>query len=807
VTFDDAIRRGEARAQQAMADSQAAKDVDVVTPLDAYPVEQAALDAYDAGLCPIRSAIDGTKKPLGAWKHWQAQPPTRDQIAAWFGDGHPGMGIVTGQVSGNLELLEFEGRATTDGTVTRFKDLIHDAGLDPEWERIVLGYSERTPSDGFHVLWRCDTIGGNTKLARRPNPRTGEIEVLIETRGEGGFVICAPSGGPTHPTGKPWVRLHGSFATIATIHPQLRQHIFDLAALLDELPDSEPVRVKPAGDPGDGGTLPGFDLTVDDVLERAGFTVHHSDRQGNTHWTRPGKDTRHGSSLTVWNDDGRATPWSTSIGMPGEFITGKRLLTAWQLHVGLNHRGDFAEAGKRWRDLNSLNSLISPSRTSPLSSIQLSNTTISDNDTTERNNGVGGEEGSKGEKSELSEERSWPQLHPAALHGPIGQATQLLAPHTEADPTAVLATLLTGWASSIGRSPHVVAGHAQHAARLSIVIVGDTAKARKGTSWATARQILDNVDPHFMLTRVIGGFGSGESVIDEVRDPQPSDDPEKPGDPGAADKRLLIHEPEFARVLKVCARESSILSTIIRDAWDGSRLQARARTRQAVATDHHISIIGHITAPELGRTLDTTEIAGGFANRILWICARRSQRLPFDVEIDPHELADVTNELRARAEQARRIGPVTFAADARARWELLYNEMADDDPGGLLGMIVARPEPQTLRLALIYALLDGAHTIGQDHIDAAWALWTYSRQSATYIWGDAIGDEIADTLLRAIRKAGPGGIDLTSQSALFSRKIPAKRLATARTELEACGLIETLQVQTDGRPRQISRTP
>lgn len=781
-----------------------AKDTDVVAQLDAYTVEQAALDAHDAGLCPIRAASDGTKKPLGAWKQWQDNMPTRDQVAGWFTDGHPGMGLVTGRISGNLELLEFEGRAANDGTVDRFKTLLRDAGLYPEWERIVRGYSERTPSDGFHVLWRCDDIEGNTKLARRANPDTGEIEVLIETRGEGGFVICAPSGGPTHPTGKPWTRLHGSFATVASIHPQLRRQILDLAIRLDELPDPEPVRVKPTGDPGDGGTLPGFDLSVEDVLEKAGFVFHHSDHKGNAHWTRPDKPPQEGSSLTVWADDGRATPWSTSIRMPGEFTTGKRLLTAWQLHVGLNHWGDFSEGAQKWRDLNSLNSLNSPLRLPSLTAIQLSNTTISSDSTTERKNGV---EGLKGEISELSEERCWPTLNPAALHGPIGHATRLLTPHTEADPTALLATLLTGWAATLTRTPHVVAGHAQHAARLSVVIVGDTAKARKGTSWATARLILDHIDPTFMLTRVIGGFGSGESVIDEVRDPQPSEDPDKPGDPGAEDKRLLIHEPEFARVLKVCARESSVLSTIIRDAWDGSRLQARARTRQAVATGHHISIIGHITAPELGRTLDTTEIAGGFANRILWICAKRSKRLPFDVEIDPTQLVDITAELKARAEQARRIGRVDFAPEARARWEQLYNEMADDDPGGLLGMIVARPEPQTLRLALIYALLDGQRTIDTPHINAAWALWTYSRQSAAYIWGDAIGDEIADTLLKAIRKAGTDGIDLTAQSALFSRKIPAKRLATARTDLETRGLIETVQVQTDGRPRQISRTP
>jgi hypothetical protein len=405
----------------------------------------------------------------------------------------------------------------------------------------------------------------------------------------------------------------------------------------------------------------------------------------------------------------------------------------------------------------------------------------------------------------LTDIQPWPVLDQKALHGPIGEAAKLLEPHTEADLTAVLATLLTGWGASLGRAPHAVAGHVHHPARLSVAIVGETSKARKGTSWATSRLVLDKVDPAFMATRVIGGFGSGESVVDEVRDAEPNDDPNKPDDPGAKDKRLLIHEPEFARVLKVCARESSVLSTIIRDAWDGTQLQARARTRRAVATAHHIAIVGHITAPELRRNLNETEIAGGFANRILWICARRSKLLPFGDSLSAVQLSEIGMTLRRAKEEAGKRAEVTFTPEARDRWESLYTEMAEDDPGGLLGAIVARPEPQCLRLALLYALLDGSKGIDTTHIEAAWALWSYSRASAAYIWGDAIGDQIADALLAAIRRAGPEGMDLTSQSAEFSRKVPAKRLAAARSELETTGLIETVQEATEGRPRTVSR--
>lgn len=353
-SFDDAVARGEEAARRALAKHKDTEDV--VVALDAYDVETAARDALEAGLCVIRASTDGKKQPVGDWKHWQDRLPSQAQVATWFGDGHPAMGIVTGKVSDNLEMLEFEGRAVDAGVVGRFRVLIREAGLWGDWERIARGYSEKTPSGGYHVLWRCERIAGNTPLARRPST-DAELEenaehlvkVLIETRGEGGFVVCAPTTGAAHPSGIGWTREHGSFATIATIHPELRDRIFAIARQLDEMPEEAP-RVRPQGDDkGDGGTLPDFDLTCEDVVKALRFQFHHTDRKGNQHWTRPGKDIREGSSLTIWADDGRATPWSSSINAPAEFVTGSRQLTPWQLHVALRHQGDFQGAARAWR--------------------------------------------------------------------------------------------------------------------------------------------------------------------------------------------------------------------------------------------------------------------------------------------------------------------------------------------------------------------------------------------------------------------------------------------------------------------------
>jgi hypothetical protein len=298
--------------------------------------------------------------------------------------------------------------------------------------------------------------------------------------------------------------------------------------------------------------------------------------------------------------------------------------------------------------------------------------------------------------------------------------------------------------------------------------------------------VLTHVDQQFLDRRVVGGFGSGEAVIDEVADPDPDT-----GEGGTDDKRLLVHEPEFARVLNVCRREGSILSTIIRDAWDGSRLQVRSRARKAIATGHHIAILGHITRGELARLLSDSEVSGGFANRILWVHAQRSQRLPFPTDPDLAALTTIGATIANRVKRARRIGRVGLHDDARARWAELYDLMADDSPPGLLGMVVARPEPQVQRMALLFALLDGQPAIGADHFDAAWAIWQYCRTSAQAIWANTLNDKIASQLLDALAEVHPGGLTLTEQQAATGRNFTAKELEAAREVLHKNGLAET----------------
>ena len=156
---------------------------------------------------------------------------------------------------------------------------------------------------------------------------------------------------------------------------------------------------------------------------------------------------------------------------------------------------------------------------------------------------------------------------------------------------AILSSLLVLAGAAVNRGPYILAGNARHAASLFANNVGETAKGRKGTAFAVGKSFMAYGDPDFITKRIHGGFGSGEKIVDTVADDE---------EDGTHDTRLVIREPELGRMLKLAGREGSILSMIVRDGWDGTRLEARSRARESIASDYHFGALGDITIEELG---------------------------------------------------------------------------------------------------------------------------------------------------------------------------------------------------------------
>lgn len=327
---------GTRAARMSIADDLAS----VPATVSLYPT---ARELHRAGLNVIPVRCDGSKAP--ALKAWQRRRTTLADLATWFAGPHPryaALGVATGELSGGLELLEIEGPYAD--RLAEVYTAAEAGGYLPLLRRLN-GWAERSPSGGWHFLYRVAgvPVPGNTVLARAEDGG-----VIAETRGTGGQVILAPTGGPAHPSGRPWERMAGGPGTAPTLTERERAVILSLfRSVLDarrpraaELPRAlASARPVLAGQlrPGDD-----FNARVDwaDILTPAGWqllSTHGRERR----WARPGKQSP-GHSATTGHaaDADRLFVFSTSA---APFEPG-RPYSKFHAYALLHYAGDYGAA-------------------------------------------------------------------------------------------------------------------------------------------------------------------------------------------------------------------------------------------------------------------------------------------------------------------------------------------------------------------------------------------------------------------------------------------------------------------------------
>jgi uncharacterized protein DUF3987 len=401
------------------------------------------------------------------------------------------------------------------------------------------------------------------------------------------------------------------------------------------------------------------------------------------------------------------------------------------------------------------------------------------------------------EKIQWQQPRPWPTLHEAALHGIIGEAVRLIAKESEADPAAILITILAGLGSIAGPIPRVKIANTPHPARIFAVIVGGSSEGAKGTSYEDALPFLCMVDEEFK-TRIRSGFGSGEGIISEFADPKENDADQTKEAKAPKDKRCFIIEEEFSRILTVAAREGSTLSEILRQAWGGGTLSIIRAKDRIIAHNAYISVVGHITPQELKLKLASVDMVNGFGNRFVFICAQRSQIFPRGGKPDLFRQAELAAKIAgslANLGQRR----LDFDDQAGAAWDAFC--YAQKPGKGILDALLARARPQCLRLAVAYTIADGLPVIRLAHVQAALALWSYSLASADYLFGDLCEDKTQTKILDLLRAAYPGDRTLTEISTAFGRNRESDLIQAALDSLEAAGLIRSeMDEPKGGRP-------
>ena len=184
--------------------------------------------SYQISVIPTKE----DKRPLISWTPYQSKRMGAEEADRLF-KGAQGVAILGGAVSGGLEIIDVDCKYDLTGSLwEELWGLVQD-NLPVLFKSLVIA---KTKKGGYHIYYRCSQIGGNTKLANRATieaerERTykreiekgsteeeaqraslnDNIRVLVETRGEKGYVIAPPTPGYEYIQGDP-----GNIPTITT---------------------------------------------------------------------------------------------------------------------------------------------------------------------------------------------------------------------------------------------------------------------------------------------------------------------------------------------------------------------------------------------------------------------------------------------------------------------------------------------------------------------------------------------------------------------------------------------------------------
>jgi hypothetical protein len=383
-------------------------------------------------------------------------------------------------------------------------------------------------------------------------------------------------------------------------------------------------------------------------------------------------------------------------------------------------------------------------------------------------------------------------LREQALYGLAGQVVRTLAPHTEAHRAAILLQFLAAFGNAVGPGPHCLVGPTRHRLNLFVVLVGESSKARKGTSWNQIERLFAEVDQPWVNTRITTARLGAAGMVRALRDQQPP-----------TDRRLLAVAEEFASILHTIKRAKGHLSSLLRCAWDNGHLRMLDGSDPLRATNTHISLIAHITERELAQHLDPTDAHNGFANRCLWTSVHRSQCLPGGGALAAHELTPITQQLRQALDWAGTATDTVMSRDqaAESLWEECYPDLSQARPG-LFGAATSRAEAQVLRLSAVYAALDCSSLITVPHLEAALAVWEYCSASASELFGTSTGDLTADRIKVAIEQS-KDGLSRDQIRGLFHGHVSRDRIEAALEQLISLGVLTHHLQPGRGRPASV----
>lgn len=270
------------------------------------------------GISTVPIADLTTKRPAVKWQPLQDRTPTEAEIDKWFASAS-GIALVCGSV----QCLDLDIPADgSDQHIEAFENFCYATGMGDILTELP---SQTSPSGGRHYFYRTSNPVGNTILARNSLG-----EVLIETRGKGGYVLIAPSSG---------YAIDGDLTDIPILNTEDIEALLANARAFDEGVQS--VEVVGKSGPILNGERPGDAYDRDTAAFFDLLRAHDWETVNNVnYWRRPGK--RSGISATWDKIPGRFYVFSSSAHplQPG------KAYSPFAVFAILQHGGDFTAAAK-----------------------------------------------------------------------------------------------------------------------------------------------------------------------------------------------------------------------------------------------------------------------------------------------------------------------------------------------------------------------------------------------------------------------------------------------------------------------------
>lgn len=246
--------------------------------------------------------------------------------------------IACGSRSGGLEIIDFDVKNTSRDLMSEFFDSGGES-LRSIYKKLVV---QTTISGGFHFAYKCNTIGGNQKLAIGKDGKA-----MIETRGEGGYFVAAPT--PSYKF------IQGSITDVHEITEDEREVLLSSARSLNEYwpevkaPTSKTFTAKEGLPPWDDFNQRG---DVPALLQSHGWTFLKSVGE-NDHYCRPDK-TR--ATSGTWHKGKRLFyVFTSSTGFePSKAYNPSAVFAILEAH------GDFADAARMLRAMDFGEKTINP---------------------------------------------------------------------------------------------------------------------------------------------------------------------------------------------------------------------------------------------------------------------------------------------------------------------------------------------------------------------------------------------------------------------------------------------------------------